>query len=67
MNIPIHPLTHAYVHKKHIELVKRMVKEKKLDLHHDMSEELFKAKNQMEFNAILDRYEKEIEDEANKI
>lgn len=62
MSVPIHPLTHSYVHKKHLELVKRMVKEKRLDRHHQMSEELCKAKNQFEFNAILDRYAKEVED-----
>lgn len=57
MKIPLHPLTHSYVHQKHLELVKRMLKEKKMDLHHEMSVKLQKADNLSEFNAILDEYD----------
>jgi len=56
MAIPIHPLTSLYVRKKHLELVKCMIKEKKMDLHHEMSVELCEAKCLMEFNQILDKY-----------
>jgi hypothetical protein len=56
MKIPLHPMTSTYIHKKHLELVKRMIKDKKLDIHHEMSVELQKSQSLSEFNAILDRY-----------
>lgn len=57
MSIPLHPLTSRYVAKKHTALAKRMVEDKKLDLHHQMSVELWEAKDLMKFNAILDKYD----------
>ena len=59
MKIPLHPMTSEYVRKKHFELVKRMIKDKRLDVHHEMSVELQQAKDLSEFNAILDRYDYE--------
>lgn len=59
VKIPLHPMTSEYVHTKHLELVKRMIKDKKLGTHHEMSVELHKANDLSEFNAILDRYDYE--------
>ncbi len=45
------------IHKRHIELVKQMMEDKRFDEHHKMSEELQKAKTLLEFDAILDKYD----------
>lgn len=45
------------IHKRHGELVKQMMKDKRFDAHHEMSEKLQKAKTMQEFDAILDEYD----------
>lgn len=45
------------IHKRHSELVKRMMKDERFDEHREMSEELQKAKTLLEFDAILDKYD----------
>lgn len=44
-------------HKTHFELAKKMINDKKFDLHHEMSEKLQKVKTKSEFNKILKEYE----------
>jgi hypothetical protein len=56
MPIPIHPLTNSYVHQKHLELAKQLIRDKKFDIHHQMSVKLQKTTNLYEFNAVLDEY-----------
>lgn len=57
MDIP--SLTSEYVINKHLELEKRMMKDKKLITYHAMSIELLRVIDLMEFNSILDRYDYE--------
>lgn len=45
------------IHKRHFEVAKKMIKEKRFEDHHKMSEELQKAKSLLEFDAILDKYD----------
>lgn len=45
------------IHKRHSELVKQMMQDKRFDEHQEMSEELQKAKSLLEFDAILDKYD----------
>ena len=45
------------IHKRHFEIAKQMIQEKRLDEHHEMSLELQKAKSLLEFDAILDKYD----------
>lgn len=45
------------IQKRHAELVKQMMKDRRFDEHLKMSEELQKAKTLLEFDAILGKYD----------